>query len=380
MRNITEQAKLTLIRGNKMSDKPINLSKILSSANFKWKIAPSVESAKETEGKISFSKQLDKYISEQAKKVEPQTISKKENLSETQKLDEYIAQQARKYEAQKTKPKAIEITSPEAEAMAGSPEIAKLIAKYPYFNLGLGSRGGAVKDLQKTLNSWLPKLRLRLTGRYGYKTHKAVTLFKAIHNTGTDGRKIDLQTAKLLTGVKDGTFWKFNPDKADQYRPEKTIAGEILHKAAFDLGIPYRLGGDGNYTTDCAMLTKRALIKSGAVDQAFKYNYSTRLADIQYRLAENRRGNLQLVSKPEPGDLIFFKNTSYQASIAYKRITHTGIYVGENVMLAASPSYGGVTLQNITDINPRLVAGFARAIPKPATVASRQIKVDETKT
>lgn len=364
-----------------MPNKKINLNNLANLSNLELISNLRAKNIKEgPKEDASFTKQLDKYISEQAKQAESKNTDKKENFTAAKKLDEYITQQAREYESNKLSSKPIQIVSPEVEAKATSPEIAELMNKYPSFNLGLGSEGGAVKDLQKTLNGWLPKLRLNLSGRYDWRTAKAVTLFKAVYNTGKDGRKVDLQTAKFLTGIKDGSFWKFDTEKADQYHPEKTISGEILHKAASYLGTPYRLGGDGNYTTDCAMLTKNALIKAEAVNANFVSDQSTRMADMQYLLAEQRKGNLQLVSNPKPGDIIFFKNTSYQAGIAYKRITHVGIYVGKNVMLAASPSYGGVTLQNISDINPKLIAGFARAVLNPTSFASRQVETGEIKT
>lgn len=342
--------------------------------------AGEIKKTKQAETAPSFTDELDAYISQQAEKIEKKAEGIAENISKTDKLDAYIAKQAQNlYSAQKPikEKTASEITKIEKNPSVEEPvDIRESLAEKMhtvqsvnfelrperaniFADLHIGSSGDNVKELQLALNRWMPKLRIRANGYYDYKTAKAVTLFKAIYGTGKDGRRIDPATSKLIMGLSDGSFWKYEPDKSQQYRPQKTVGGEVLSKAADYLGTPYVLGGDGNNSTDCAMLTKTALVKAGIADE----NY-TRLADSQYQIAEQKGGNLSLVNEPKPGDIIFFKNTSRQANIAYKGITHVGIYVGENLMLAASPSYGGVTLQNISDINPSLIAGYGRPAPQ----------------
>lgn len=337
--------------------------------------------AKEKPEKIpSFTEELDSYISKQIEKAEKETEAS-QNISRTDQLDAYIAKQSQQIYAQRTTEPLSSLISPAstqkinptepvrqpfdireimAEKMQSIPSTAhKLEEPNLFTGLAFGSEGENVKELQKALNRWMPKLRLKTDGCYDNKTAKAVTLFKAVYNTGTNGENIDYATSKLLLGIKDGSFWRYDSAKSDQYSPPKTIGGEIIHKAANCLGTPYFLGGDGIRSTDCAMLTKTALVESGMADDTF-----TRLADDQYKMAEQKQGNLTLVDTPKAGDLVFFKNTSWQSYGAYKGITHVGIYVGKDLMLVASPSYGGVTLQNVSDIEPKLIAGYARAAPK----------------
>ncbi|MFH1454442.1 MAG: NlpC/P60 family protein [Armatimonadota bacterium] len=322
---------------------------------------------------LAFSDQLQQYI----EKTTPQNMPTP--LTETEKLDQYIAMQAQKIYEQTGdfKPQVIKIQPlDESKSTESTQKIEKVDSEKAnqFHNLKLGSTGKEVKDLQKMLIKWHPKMRrfIQVNGVYNQRTAKAVALFQSIYGIEPSGNQIDLQTSKLITGVKDGTFWKFDPVKSDQYHPEKTVSGKILYTALCDLGKPYHLGGDGEYTTDCAMLTRRALIGSEAISNSFKADPSTRLADIQYMHAEQGKNNMTLVKDPKPGDLIFFKNTSYQSGIAYKRVTHVAIYVDKNTMLAASPSHGGVTLQNTNEIHSSKIAGYGRLQPQASTFAATE--------
>lgn len=327
---------------------------------------------------LAFTNQLNKYANQPVGDVMSTP------LSETQKLDQYITLQAQKVYQQNIdfKPQVIKIKPlDETKTTSQTQKLDKVDTEKSnnFHNLTIGATGEDVKELQKMLIKWNPKMRrfLAVNGIYNERTAKAVSLFQSIYGLEPNGNKIDLQTSKLMLGVKDGSFWKFDSAKADQYHPEKTVAGKILYTALCDIGTPYHLGGDGDYTTDCAMLTRRALIGSDAATNTFKSDPSTRMADIQYLHAEQGKNNMQLVKKPQPGDLIFFKNTSYQAGIAYKRITHVGIYVNKDTMLAASSYYGGVTLQNINDISPDKVAGYGRLSPKAEAVATKIVPPSE---
>ena len=333
--------------------------------------------------KFSETKKLDDYISQQAQKIYLEnTEIKNENknnnhiysaknsdeitdiaYNEADKLDIYISKKSKSNETGQIEDLSYETFESESAHLNSIVNIKehnkhnlnKQTDINLYSELKYGSKSHEIKNVQQALNKWLPKLKLKTNGVYNSQTAKAISLFKAIYNTGSEGKMIGKETSRLLLGLIDGSFWKYDPSKNDSFSPPKTIAGEILHKAASYLGVPYVLGGDGVNSTDCAMLTRNALIKSGISKSSF-----TRLADIQYQMAEKNQGNLTLVSSPKPGDIIFFKNTSSQAGEAYKGITHVGIYVSENVMIAASPYHGGVTLQNIDDINPKKIAGYAR--------------------
>lgn len=327
------------------------------------------QKAKQAPDMLAFAQQLDSYLNKTP------NISQSALYPETQKLDRYISLQAQEIYKQNVdfKPRAIKIPSFQ-ETMKDQEKFSdESVEKLNRFhNLQIGAMNEDVKELQKLLIKWHPKMRrfLAVNGIYNERTAKAVALFQSIYGLEANGAKVDLQTSKLILGVKDGSFWKFDPDKAEQYHPEKTVSGKVLYSALCDLGKPYHLGGDGEYTTDCAMLTRRALIGSDAATNAFKADPSTRMADIQYMHAEQGKNNLALVKEPKPGDLIFFKNTSYQSGIAYKRVTHVGIYVNKDTMLAASPYHGGVTLQNINEIDPGKVAGYGRLTPQTEAYAA----------
>lgn len=352
---------------NPMDFKPINQNIAADFAQGLHK-----KEQKNTPDMLAFSDQLNKFINQPVADI----ISKP--LTETNKLDEYISLQAQKIYQQNIdfKPQAIKIQPfEEVKTSSQTQEIDKTAPEKlnRFHNLEIGATGEDIKEIQKLLIKWNPKMRrfIAVNGLYNERTAKAISLFQSIYGLEPNGKKIDLQTSKLLLGVKDGSFWKFDGEKPDQYHPEKTVAGKILYAALSDLGTPYHLGGDGEYTTDCAMFTRRALIGSDATTNAFSSDPSTRMADIQYMHAEQGKNNMALVKDPQPGDLIFFKNTSYQAGIAYKRITHVAIYVDKNTMLAASPYHGGVTIQNINEINPNKIVGYGRLSPKSESVATK---------
>lgn len=334
------------------------------------------------QGLLSFANQLNDYINQSVGNAISSIPA--QSISETKKLDEYISIQAQKMYDQNIdfKPQAIKIKPvDETQAPAETAKIEKADTEKlnKFHNMEIGATGEDVKDLQKMLIKWHPKMKrfISVNGVYNERTAKAVALFQSVYGIEPNGKKIDLQTSKLISGVKDGSFWKFDPEKSDQFHPEKTVAGKILYTALCDLGTPYHLGGDGEYTTDCAMLTRRALIGSEASTNSFKADPSTRMADIQYMHAEQGKNNMTLVKKPKAGDLIFFKNTSYQAGIAYKRVTHVAIYVDENTMLAASPYHGGVTIQNSNEISANKVAGYGRLSPKAESYATAEVPVSE---
>jgi len=217
--------------------------------------------------------------------------------------------------------------------------------------LGMGDGGPEVARVQRVLKKWNRHLDLEVSGTYDEPTRRAVHLYKAIYGTGHDGRSLDARTSDCLARMEDGTFWNAPP--------EKSLAGRILYAASQDLGKPYRMGGDGVTSTDCAMLTRRALVRAGVADADL-----TRLADQQLRDAEQGSNGLQRVTSPKPGDLVFFDNRTSQSSVAYKGVTHVGIWLGGGLMLAASSGQGKVVIQEVGS----QVAGFARA---QEAVASR---------
>ncbi|MEW6280134.1 MAG: NlpC/P60 family protein [Candidatus Eremiobacterota bacterium] len=215
----------------------------------------------------------------------------------------------------------------------------------PFAGLKAGDTGPQVTRLQKILIKWNSNLGVSCTGRYDEATSRAMTLFQAIYGRGGDGRAVEPQVATYLRQMEDGSFWR-NP-------PPKTPAQAMLYHASRKLGVPYRMGGDGQTATDCGMLTGMALRQSGV------HGAASRLADSQFRAAERGVAGLSLAARPAPGDLVFFRVPTRQSGEAYRGITHVGLYVGNGMMLAASSSAGRVILQPVSDLGA-YVAGYGR--------------------
>lgn len=225
----------------------------------------------------------------------------------------------------------------------------------PFSGLSYGSKSSEVGRVQKVLGKWNSALGIKQNGVYDRATRDALTLYKAIYGGEGGGQNIDKTTAKFLRQMEDGTFWKSPPVKSPQQ--------EMLYHASRHLGKPYRMGGDGNYSTDCGLLTSQAIKSSGLPKVS-------RLADMQYMAARQGQSGLSFHrSEPEPGDLVFFRVPTRQSSIAYDGVTHVTMYVGDGLTLAASSGAGRVILQPLSQLN-QYVAGYGRFEDKE--LASRE--------
>ncbi|MBI5630890.1 MAG: C40 family peptidase [Elusimicrobia bacterium] len=241
-------------------------------------------------------------------------------------------------------PKGLKIKAPE-EAV---PALAKELA-----GLKPGDKDprphGPIARVKAALLKWNPRLVLGSPdgadwGRYDENLARALALFKATRQITGEGKTIGPKTAAMLAKLESGALAS----------EPKTLGGKILAAAAGFLGLPYDLGGDGLSSMDCALLTQKAVEKVlGWLPESF-----TRLADDQYWLAEKNKFLALRQGPPHPGDLIYFHDTSGQASIAHKGVTHAAIYIGDGYMLAASSSYGKVVIQRLSDLE-RLVQGYA---------------------
>lgn len=123
-----------------------------------------------------------------------------------------------------------------------------------------------------------------------------------------------------------------------------------LQKVTSDtLGDSYSLGTDGaNRTWDCGLWTKAMM---GEVGVSLKL----RTVDDQFKQLEGEGKVFTDASQLQPGDMVFWKNTSSQADDAYKRITHAGIYMGNNKVRQAGT-------QGVADIDLGLyeVEGYGK--------------------
>lgn len=216
--------------------------------------------------------------------------------------------------------------------------------------LQAGSKGASVRRLQKVLTRWNPRLGVEVNGVFDLKTERAMGLYRAIYS-GREAKGIDAELSVHLSRMEDGTFWN-SP-------PTKTPGQKLLYAAAQQLGKPYCLGADGSQATDCGRLVQMAA--KGVADGL------SRCADQQYLAAKRNQHGINLCQRAEAGDLLFFRNPTSQSGDAYAGITHVGIYVDREWMLAASSGAGKVVLQKQAAMTPYLAAigGLARRAEQP---------------
>ncbi len=99
------------------------------------------------------------------------------------------------------------------------------------------------------------------------------------------------------------------------------------------VGAPYRYGGTSPAGFDCSGLTQYVYRHTGGGKPL------QRTANEQFLQARRIAK-----SAAQPGDLVFFHETSNLSSYVY----HVGIYEGGNDMVAATDPSGGVQLQSFT--------------------------------
>ncbi|MBM7570431.1 C40 family peptidase [Aquibacillus albus] len=109
-------------------------------------------------------------------------------------------------------------------------------------------------------------------------------------------------------------------------KPDTKIASEtvvnyeviVVEEAKKHIGTPYKWGGSTASGFDC----------SGFIH----YVHNQAGVEISRTSAANYYAKATKISNPEPGDLVFFKNT-YKSGIS-----HMGIYIGDNYFVHASSS------------------------------------------
>lgn len=100
---------------------------------------------------------------------------------------------------------------------------------------------------------------------------------------------------------------------------------KIINEAEKWLGTPYCWGGETHDCADCSGFVMEVFKKAGIL--------LPRTAAEQYKI-----GNYVPIEKAKTGDLVFFQKGD--------RISHVGIYVGNNAILHASSS-SGVIIQDL---------------------------------
>jgi cell wall-associated NlpC family hydrolase len=95
------------------------------------------------------------------------------------------------------------------------------------------------------------------------------------------------------------------------------------------IGVPYLFGGNTRAGVDCSGLIFQVL-------SALGYRFPWRTAQTQY-------DHVALVTHPEPGDLVFFRQTYSSPDF----ITHVGFWVAPGIMIsAAEPTVGRQSLNS----------------------------------
>ncbi len=121
--------------------------------------------------------------------------------------------------------------------------------------------------------------------------------------------------------------------------PPGTLGTAIAEEAAKYLGMPYKLGGNGDGTIDCSGLVV-------AVYGKFGIYFGERTAATQAKwCVEN--GKIIDAGAVQAGDLVFYTSTSGRVANSYERIGHVGIAVGNGMMIDASSSNGCVVYRAI---------------------------------
>ncbi|MFC5604203.1 C40 family peptidase [Sporosarcina koreensis] len=103
------------------------------------------------------------------------------------------------------------------------------------------------------------------------------------------------------------------------------LSDKVVKRATGLTGIPYVFGGTSTKGFDC----------SGFVQYVYKQSGKSVARDTLGQYAQSKK-----VSKPQPGDLVFFQNT-YR-----KGISHVGIYIGNNKFVHAGGKQSQITSLN----------------------------------
>jgi len=112
--------------------------------------------------------------------------------------------------------------------------------------------------------------------------------------------------------------------------PDLGAVGNMLATARAQMGIRYKWGGTSRNGFDCSGFTTYVFAKHGI--------NLPRTANAQSNVGRVvQRGALQ------PGDLVFFKTSTYA------RVTHVGIYIGNDQFIHASSGGGSVRINSLSE-------------------------------
>ncbi len=131
--------------------------------------------------------------------------------------------------------------------------------------------------------------------------------------------------------------------------------GDVCRAAISKLGAPYVLGAKGDDKFDCSGLVCWAI---NQVDPDLGVHFWARAADQAFYChshdMEIDRSELQ------PGDLVFWQNSSCSGCGRWNEVHHTGIYIGLGMVIEASSSKGRVVIRELWSSENYPIYMFAR--------------------
>lgn len=139
-------------------------------------------------------------------------------------------------------------------------------------------------------------------------------------------------------------------------------ARTLVREAESWVGTPYRYGGNDRGGVDC----------SGLVTQVYMNAFGIKLP----RTSREQMDFCQNVDKSRltPGDLLFFRT-----SRGSKKVSHVGIFVGENQMIHSSTSQGVIYTDINSDYYSRTFAGAGRVGQYHAMLDNKAAKTKPVK-
>ncbi len=211
------------------------------------------------------------------------------------------------------------------DGIAG-PEMLALVFSndaQPY-SLLEGTSGADVTSMQQQLADL--GYMSKVTGYYGSETAEAVKAFQERNNLTVDG-KTGEQTLDLIYSPEAVP----SETKVKSERRRANIR-EMIKVAEKQLGKKYILGTSGTSTFDCSGLVYYCLKQAGSSRGRYNAAGYSKVDDWK---AITSMDDLQI------GDLLFFSTNG-------KKVGHTGIYVGNGMMIDASSSHGEVIKRSCT--------------------------------
>lgn len=128
-------------------------------------------------------------------------------------------------------------------------------------------------------------------------------------------------------------------------KERKSFRGDrskVVESARSFIGTKYKFGGNKKSGIDCSGLTYNSYLNGLGIK-------IPRVANDQYKKST-------VIANPKPGDLVFFKISSWF------KIDHVGIYTGNNNMIHASKKYGVIEVSLNKEYYQKRLVGFGRII------------------